>query len=407
MTHRIAACRVCNSTDLPMVVDLGRMALTGVFPKQRGTPVLVGDLRVVRCGACGLAQLDRTYPLEEMYAPGYGYRSSLNASMRRHLFGIAEGLWKYAPERSTIIDIGSNDGTLLGFMPPNTHRIGVDPLAEWMQESYPRNASLITDFFPSRALDTLLLNQKASVVTSIAMFYDLESPVEFARAVEGLLTPNGVWLTEQCYMPGVIQQGIYDVICHEHVEYYSVTDMKRIADEARLKIIDVGFSDTNGGSFSVLFARANNPTPEFAGLYPMIEQEALSCSPEAWARFAAGIDAHARGIHDTLQRYKDDGVLVLGYGASTKGNVLLQRANITKDLLPVIAEVNPSKWGCYTPGDAMIPIISEAEARARNPKVFFVLPWHFRGGIIKREQAFLEGGGALFFPFPVPEIISV
>lgn len=405
MTHPITACRICSSPKLPAVLDLGRQALTGVFPTKFGSPVLTGDLRVVRCDDCGLAQLDRTYPLDEMYAPGYGYQSSLNASMKRHLFSLAEGLWRYVPDNGVVVDIGSNDGTLLGYM-PGALRIGVDPLAHHMRERYPRDAAIVADFFPSSSLTTLLRGHSADVVTSVAMFYDLESPVAFARAVAEILAPDGVWLTEQAYTPDVIGAGVYDFICHEHVEYYTLADMRHVADAAGLKIIGTSTNDTNGGSFTVTFARLG---AKYRGLDDdldrLIEKEEKQVDRAAWDRFAAGVERHAAGIKATLQRFHDDGIRVLGYGASTKGNVLLQRAGITTDLLPAIAEVNPSKWGCYTPGTG-IPIISEAAARERKPEVFFVLPWHFRASIVEREREFLAAGGSLFFPFPKAEVVD-
>jgi hypothetical protein len=239
------------------------------------------------------------------------------------------------------------------------------------------------------------------------MFYDLEDPIGFAAQIAELLSDDGLWHFEQSYMPSMLRMCSYDTICHEHIEYYSMSTIKYVLDRVGLKIIDVQMNGINGGSFAVTAAKKQcGIKPNHAVVDWLLEQEVgmgLN-TPAPYRDFEERVYRHRADLTRLLRALKAAGKTVLGYGASTKGNVLLQFCGITQEELPAIAEVNPDKFGAFTPG-TLIPIISEAEARAMKPDYFLVLPWHFKDNIVQREEAYLSNGGKMIFPFPEIEIV--
>jgi hypothetical protein len=240
------------------------------------------------------------------------------------------------------------------------------------------------------------------------MFYDLENPLSFMREVASILDDEGVWHFEMSYMPSMVRTMGYDTICHEHLEYYSLRQIKWMTDRSDLKIVNVEFNETNGGSFAVTAARRSSSHAEAATLVEDLlraEETTGLTSVEQHRAFENAVEKHKTELLWLLHALKSEGHTVLGYGASTKGNVLLQHCGIFRDLLPAIAEVNEDKFGCYTPG-TNIPIISETEAHALKPDYLLVLPWHFRDNIIQREAEFLSRGGKLIFPLPQVEVYA-
>ncbi len=308
-----------------------------------------------------------------------------------------------------MLDIGSNDGTLLGFYPESgLELIGMDPTIRRFEKYYKPHIRRVADFFSGEHFRRLFAGRKAKIVTSIAMFYDLDRPLDFMCDAASVLADDGVWRFEQSYLPAMLTANSYDTACHEHLEYYALRQIKYMADRAGLKILDVQFSDINGGSFAVTVAKAVAPYPGNPAAVQRIlqQEEALGLNTLApFEAFRAKVSGHREELLALLRRLKSEGRLVLGYGASTKGNVLLQFCGITPELVPAIAEVNEEKFGCFTPGTA-IPIISEAEAQARKPDYMLVLPWHFRDSICQREAAYLQRGGRLIFPLPRIEVVG-
>ncbi|PPD14882.1 MAG: methyltransferase [Methylobacterium sp.] len=406
---KLSRCRVSGSTSLVTVLDLGEQALTGVFPRNAEQKVTSGPLRLVWCPDSGLLQLAHSYSLGEMYGDNYGYRSGLNQSMVNHLTQKIRELERFAALKpgDVVLDIGSNDATSLkAYSTPGLKRIGIDPSAEKFREYYNSDIRLVTDFFSAENFRSTG-ERGANIVTSIAMFYDLESPVQFAREIESILAPDGLWHFEQSYMPSMLRMTSYDTVCHEHLEYYSLAVVQKILQQAGLRPIDVKMNGINGGSFAVTAVRQDDKRRGGEAVIEwLLEQEermGLS-TPRPYREFEERVFRHRNDLRRLLEALKADGKRVLGYGASTKGNVVLQFCNIGPDLLPAIAEVNPDKFGKVTPG-THIPIVSEAEARAMKPDYFLVLPWHFRDSIVRREEEFLASGGRMIFPFPEIEII--
>jgi len=406
MARMIDRCRMCNNAELVSILDLGQQVLTGVFPKRRDQAVPAGPLRLVKCvgrGAsiCGLVQLAHSYELSEMYGANYGYRSGLNPTMVRHLNGKVNRICKTAPLRrgDLVIDIGSNDGTTLAAYPAERYDLlGVDPTGAKFRDFYPPHAQVITEFFTREVVRARMGARRARVVTSFSMFYDLEQPTEFMRDVLDVLEDDGVWILEQSYLPTMLETNGYDTVCHEHLEYYSLAQIKWMTDLGDAKIVDVEFNDVNGGSFSVTIARTRAPQPETPELPALLARERAAglsgLAPyRAFAERAARSRRDLRGFFDRTRR---EGTTVGALGASTKGNVLLQYCDATEADILCIGEVNPDKFGAFTPG-TLIPIVPEAELLARKPDYLLVLPWHFRAFF---EASPLFKGQRLVFPLP-------
>lgn len=408
MYKKIDKCRVCSGTSLTSVLNLGYQALTGVFP-EHGTTVPEGPVELVWCSHCGLLQMNYSYDPNEMYGDNYGYRSGLNASMVRHLTNKIRYLKRVVPldVNSVVLDIGSNDATSLkAYDIEGLRKIGIDPTGGKFKKYYTEDITLVEDFFSASAYNSVE-KRKANIITSIAMFYDLEDPIAFASQIENILHDDGVWHFEQSYMPSMLRTNSYDTICHEHLEFYSLASIINILSKANLKIVDVQMNSINGGSFAVTSAKKSSSLPENKPVIDWLlsqEQSMGLNTPKPYRDFEERVFRHRDDLSRLIRSLNADGKTVLGYGASTKGNVLLQFCGLTNEDIPAIADVNEDKFGCYTPGTA-IPIISESEARSMKPDYFLVLPWHFKNGILERETEFLSDGGKMIFPFPEIEII--
>jgi SAM-dependent methyltransferase len=408
--QELRRCRAGGGEHLVSVLNLGHQMLTGVFPRSRDEPITKGPLELVWSPASGLLQLRHSYEPSEMYGPNYGYRSGLNQSMVDHLTLKVRFLEQRASPRAgdVVLDIGSNDGTTLkAYSVAGLRRVGIDPTAGKFREYYPPEVTVIPSFFSARLYNSIE-SRRAQIVTSIAMFYDLESPVDFVREVAQVLAPDGLWHFEQSYMPTMLRTTSYDTICHEHLEYYSLGVIEKILDAADMKVVDVLTNGINGGSFAVTAVHRANRTipPNRAVIDWLLQQEERMglATPKPYREFEERVFRHRQDLMRLIEALVDDGKKVLGYGASTKGNVMLQFCGFSAREIPAIAEVNPGKFGCVTPG-TNIPIIPEAEARAANPDYFLVLPWHFKDGIVRRERDFTLRGGKLIFPFPEIEIV--
>ena len=409
----IAACRCCGNTKLESILSLGNQELTGVFPRSAGETVTSGPLEVVKCfgaEACGLVQLRHTYDSSEMYGDNYGYRSGLNQTMVRHLGSTVGAILEKYPvaDGAIVLDIGSNDGTLLSFMPKRAKRVGMDPTIVKYGEYYQPGIHAIPQFFSAATFREHHGEQRAQIITSIAMFYDLEDPLAFVRDIAAVLSPTGVWYFEQSYLPTMLSQNAYDTICHEHLEYYALRQVQWMMARCGLRVIDVQLNDVNGGSFSVTACHDGAPLSANREAIDAIEAQERSDkldSLEPYAAFRARVAAHRDELKSVIAGIRSRGGSILGYGASTKGNVILQYCGLTTADIPAIAEVNPDKFGAYTPG-THIPIISESDAHARNPDYFLVMPWHFRENLIQREAAYLGQGGKMIFPLPEISVVE-
>jgi hypothetical protein len=409
MITAIEKCRISHSSNLLTVLSLGEQYLTGVFPKKTTDRITKGPLELVWCPVSGLLQLKHSYDLNEMYGDNYGYRSGLNNSMVNHLTNKVEMLERIVSlnNQDVVIDIGSNDATLLHAYKGTFRKIGIDPTGKKFEKFYTNGLELLPDFFSFNTINNYFPGIKSKIITSIAMFYDLENPVSFVNDIASVLHDEGIWHFEQSYMPSMLRTNSYDTICHEHLEFYSFKVVKNLLESCGLKVLDVQMNSINGGSFAVTACKTvskykeNKPIIEW-----MLKQEedmGLD-TPKPFRDFEERVFKHKKNLLNLIEALVNDNKKILGYGASTKGNVLLQFCEITNKHIPYIAEVNEEKYGCFTPG-TNIPIISEKEAFEMKPDYFLVLPWHFKHSILNREQDFLKSGGKFIFPLPEIEIV--
>lgn len=407
MARPLSKCRLCGSEALSTVLELGQQALTGHFPAP-GENVPMEPLTLVRCEegghakGCGLLQLGHSFDLSVLYGEHYGYRSSLNASMVRHLEGLVRWVEEVGRPAAgdLVIDVGSNDGTLLKhYAGKGLRLVGCDPTIAKFGAMYPPHIAKVSDFFPSAELDRTLGSARAKVVTSVAMFYDLEDPLAFAKAVHDRLEPGGVWLLEQSYMPEMVALTSYDTICHEHIEYYGARQLQWVLERAGLKVLDCKRTDANGGSLVLLAVHADDPRPASAKFRELCADEAEKGFAEnrVYQRFAEATAKHRTDLQAKVADLRRQGCTVWGYGASTKGNVLLQYCGFDAKQIKAIFEVNSDKYGKVTPGTA-IPIVPERLDSLGPKDVLLVLPWHFRAFFEKKLAPVTSRGVRLLFP---------
>ena len=416
LIHR-KTCRVCGSSALTNVINLGEQHLQGSFikPGKEEPPIRKIVTSLVRCDptkdekACGLLQMEHTVPPEVLYS-AYWYRSGTNHTMRNHLREIAEeGASLIGKDKAYVLDIGCNDGTLLKCYPKEFLKFGVDP-SDVAQE-ITGDITAIQDIFPSEELINVLQGEKFDIITSIAMFYDLEDPVSFCQEVKRVLANDGVWIFEMSYMPSMLKMNSYDTICHEHLEYYSLAVLEYVLKKADLKIVDAILNDINGGSIRCYATHIDNFVYKKKQAWQRIKllrQEKFNMeldTDKPYKNFQDRINVHKDQLTSLLKMLQKEGKSVHVYGASTKGNTILQWCGIDNRLVDVAAERNPDKYGAYTLGTD-IPIVSEAESRAMKPDYYLVLPWHFKEEFIQREQEVLKSGVGMIFPLPNIEMIK-
>ncbi len=410
MTYKkINKCRICNSTDVETTLSLGNQFLTGVFPSSINSKLTKGPLELGLCKNCGLLQLMHSYDLDELYGDNYGYRSGLNSSMVNHLRLKVTKLQKRAKIKANdlVIDIGSNDATSLKAYREDVVKVGIDPTGLKFREFYSDDMILIPSFFSKESFFQRIKNKKAKIITAIACFYDLEDPNKFVSDIHECLDDDGIWHFEQSYMPSMLRTNAYDTLCHEHLEFYSFKVVKDLLKNHGLMVIDVEMNSVNGGSFAVTAAKNNSDHEKNDAIIDwtlMMENQMQLDKAPVHLEFAKRIAVHRENFRSLIISLVNGGKKVFGYGASTKGNVILQYCGFGPELIQAIAEVNPDKFGAYTPG-TNIPIISEAEAHSLNPDYFIVFPWHFKENILQKEKQFIERGGKFIFPLPEIEIV--
>ncbi len=415
---RRTSCRVCGSTSLRPAIDLGEQYLQGSFVKEGKElpPLEKIPCELVCCDpqtdphACGLLQMRHSVPPEVLYS-AYWYRSGTNNTMRSHLKGIADELGTLlAKTNGAVLDIGCNDGTLLKSYPEAFDKYGVDP-SDVAQEAADAGLKVVQDVFPSQGLSDVLAGQRFDIITSIAMFYDLEDPVAFCRNINIYLADDGIWCFEMSYMPRMLELNSYDTICHEHLEYYSLGVIENILERAGLQLFDVGFNEINGGSIRCFATHADSDrfsSPERLRVIQAVrerEHELALDTDGPYAAFRQRIEHCRDELRSLLLDLRRQGKRIHIYGASTKGNTILQYCSIDGSIIECAAERNPEKFGARTLG-TNIRIVSEAESRALQPDYYLVLPWHFRTEFLEREKGMLDKGVGFIFPLPEVEVVT-
>jgi len=412
MVNILETCRICDGVEFESVMSLGNQVMTGTFPKSKGEQVTGGPVDLVRCSSsdgCGLVQLKQSYDLSEMYGMNYGYRSGLNSSMVEHLHSKVDKILSLniLSKDDLVIDIGSNDATTLKRYPANEYQlVGIDPTGVKFSSYYPPEIRLVPEFFSAEAVFKASRGNKAKVITAFSMFYDLEDPVAFAKEIAGALDVNGIWIFEQSYMPTMLKTNSFDTICHEHLDFYALTQINWILREAGLKVLDVEFNDINGGSFSITAAPVDSThSVNDSVIAKILNDERALCldQKKTYEEFESRVALEKDAFLTFLRDAKAAGKSVCGLGASTKGNVLLQYYGITSDLISEIGEVNSDKFGSYTPG-TLIPLVPEGDLLDKNPDFLVVLPWHFREFFLKLPAL---KGRTIVFPLPNFEIVKL
>jgi hypothetical protein len=403
-------CRICKNPELIDIIDLGEQIITSRFPIYGDNTTPSTQIILSLCTVCSLVQLKYYTSGSELYEHEYGYRSGISNTMREHLKQYQEEILSKITlnDNDTVVDIGSNDSTMLQYYTKNLKRIGVDPTGKQFKDFY-GDVELIPTYFTFDNFTAVYPNIKPKIISSISMFYDLPDPVQFAKDIYNILDDNGIWTCEQSYLLTMIERNSIDTICHEHLEYYSLTAVKYIAEQANFKIIDIKFNECNGGSFRLYFAKKD--TEQFTEATELInkiledENNKEIKNPQLYTSFLENCNKEVEKLNDFIITINSEGKQMYIYGASTKGNCLLQYAKIGEDKIKYAVERNLNKIGKMT--STGIPIISEKTMRSNPPEYLLVLPWHFRDEIIKRENRYLENGGQLVFPFPQFEVYSL
>ena len=402
-------CRICNNKDLVSVVNIGNQCLSGVFPAKDAPNPSKSPLELIKCdnsknsNVCGLLQLKQNANLDEMYGSTYGYYSSISPSMISHLEEKVEGLISFIhPKKNEVVlDIGCNDGTMLNFYKKTKmKRIGIDPSSEKFKNNFQDDIEVIYDFFSEQSVREVIGSKQCRIITSIAMFYDIDDPRSFMKQIRSLLAKDGIWALELSYMPLMLKNLTYDQICHEHVTYLGLQQMKWLADKTNLEIIDVTFNYMNGGSFYLYIARSDSDfLPDNDKIDKLLDSEDCLHELEYFQRFNNRILSHKDEIKTILKMIKDSGKLIYGYGASTKGNIVLNLCEVESKYLPKICDSNPEKHNLITPG-TNITIISKEEMRSDNPDYLIVFIWHFRREVLIDEYEYIMNGGQMIFILP-------
>jgi NDP-4-keto-2,6-dideoxyhexose 3-C-methyltransferase len=369
----------------------------------------------------GAVRLDGVAPLDKMYGQ-YWYRSGTNATMTKLLGDVVSEITARTQTKPGDIwlDIACNDGTLLRQVPDYMIKVGIDPADDSFIAESSKYAKVIQDFFSVDAWERAGAGYKAKakVITCIAMFYDLDEPRQFIRDAHSILADDGVFVLQMSYTPLMLKQLAFDNICHEHVYYYDLRSIKKLFEIEGFVLRDCSLNDANGGSFRVTFQKDTADEKTYATQqvrdvcwYRVESNLAYESSwwditdENLWKDFGDNIWSLKEQVLTFLQQAKIEGKKVYGYGASTKGNTLLQLFGITPDLVTAIAERSPYKFGLQTVG-TNIPICSEEEMRAANPDYLLVLPWHFIDEFVKRESDFIAKGGKLVVPCPTFQVIG-
>jgi len=392
-------------------MDLGNHALSGCFPGPNDPDTQLAPLSLGRCKNCDLLQLFHDTDLEEMFSHDYGYRSSLNASMKVHLAELVGWARAIRPVLAgdSVLDIGANDGTLLAnYDAEGISRTAIDPIIGKFIDDYPMEIETHECFFTKANAEALLKPSSLKIITSISMFYDLPDPSDFVAGIQYAFAEDGIWVLEQSYLPLMLERNAFDTICHEHLEYYAFAQIERLLENAGLRALDVQLNDCNGGSFRVTAAKKESAFKAAEDRLTSLraaEKELALGTDQPYQDFIVRVEDIGKKLEAFLTEAKNANKKVYLYGASTKGNTLLQHYRLGTDLIAGALEVNPDKFGHRTPG-TNIPILDEADIFELKPDYLLVLPWHFKDNILARSKHILDAGISFVFPLPNFEIVS-
>lgn len=421
MSNIIPPRNTCRISGEPLIelFTLGELHLSDFINQDQEPRLTPVELKLMLAPTSGLVQLAHTADFDAMYRE-YWYRSGTNATMRLELEEIAKRATKLIKPVSgdVWLDIGCNDGTLLSNVDPSVTRVGFDPaLNTFLEEESKKHAdTVVVDYFTAEKYQATG-HKKAKVITSIAMFYDLEDPHAFVNDIDAVLDDEGLWIIQMSYLPLMLKQLAFDNICHEHLEYYSLESLTYLLDQHDFSVVDCELNDINGGSFRI-YIRKKSASPSLFATSPYrdvaemrvegirtLEAQMNLKDPQTYLSFFEKINELKKETTDFINKVRAEGKTIWGYGASTKGNTLLQWYGLNNSHIAGIAERSEIKYGKKTAG-SNIPIFSEDTAREAKPDYMLVLPWHFISEFKTREAEYLKAGGAFIVPCPKFEIIT-
>ena len=404
-------CRCCNKKSFKSFFNFGKMNLSTEFPvinSRKGKKI---PMNVRICNNCKLVQLQHNYDLNQLYNEDYGYKSGVNLTMNQHLESITKDVEKIVKfkKRDIVLDIASNDGTLLKkYKNKNLVRFGIDPTINKFKSSYPNTYLKHSGFFNKNVFKKKTRGLKAKVITSVAVFYDLPKPNIFAENVSKILEDDGIWVLEQSYFISLFKNNAYDSLCHEHLTYFIFFQLEIILKKYNLKVFNITLNSMNGGSIRFFIShKKSNYKINYNNIDKIkkIEKIFLKKVDNNLINFTSNIKKSRDNLKKLIRKTISQNKKIHLYGASTKGNIILQFCDIRNNVISYAADRNRDKWNRVTPG-SHIPIISEENSRKMKPDYYLVMPWHFKKEILKREKEFLKQGGKLIFPLPKLHVIS-
>jgi len=399
-TKKVNRCLLCRNNNLKKIFSLGNLFVSNFVKKNKIKKGVNAQLTLVYCPKCTLLQLSHIAPQEIMYKKFYWYRSSVTKTMRDGLKDIYRSSLKYVNllKDDVILDIGANDGTLLKFYNKKFKTIGCEPAKNLSKELKKNCTHILNDFWSYDKLKSILKQKrlkKPKIITAIGMFYDLEDPNKFIKDACNSLDKDGIFIAQLMCLKSMIEKNDLGNICHEHIEFYSLKSLKILFEKNGFEIFKIDENDINGGSYRIYCRKFKK------GSIKLKNENILKLVQG----FIKRIKRNKKITMDFIDKKNKEGKKIYLYGASTKGNTVLQYYNLNKKKIPYAAERSSEKWGKYTIGTG-IKIISEKKARDLNPDFFFVTPWGFIKEFIKRERDWLKNGGQFIVPFPKFKLIK-
>ncbi len=404
---KIKRCRSCNKSNIKKLFSLGNLCFTGKFPSIN-QEIRKEPIDLVICKNCELVQLGHNFDLKYLYGPDYGYRTGINKTMLDHVCRVVKTLTKKTQlkKNELVLDIASNDGSLLNFYDKKIITFGIDPILNKYIEEYKNINYKISDFFSLKSI-TNKTKKKFKIITALSVFYDAINPNKFIKDAKCLLSEDGIFLLEFADLASIIENKMFDTICHEHLEYYSSKVIIDLCKRNNLRVFDIKKNDINGSSKQYYICHSQSKYKNDQNVINKIlnsEKNLKLSDPKTFKNFINTINASKQKLVNFLKKAKKIGKTVHAYGASTKGNVLLQYYKINNKMIDCVAERNKNKYNLYTPG-TNIKIISEVLSRFDNPDYYLVLPWHFKKEILIREKNIRKKGTKFIFPLPNLKII--
>ena len=401
-------CKNCQSTKLQKIFSLGNLSFSGRFAKSFKENIPKEKLNLIYCSECTLVQLDRSFNPNYLYGKSYGYRTGINQTMTDHVKKTVKISSKMAKIKKNdhVLDIASNDATLLNFYPKSIITMGIDPLINKYKKYYKKINYKISNFFNIKQIQNIIYKKKFKIITALSVFYDLRNPNKFLYEVSQLLDKDGIFVLEHADLYSIVKNNIFDTICHEHLCYFSSTVLIDMLKKNGLRVFKHEFNNINGGSSRYYIClkdakiKTNNSVNKILNLEKKFNLNKISKLKNFYNR----IKLETQKLKKLIKKIKQKNLTIHGYGASTKGNILLQYSNIGVKQIDYIADRNPLKYNLYTPG-TKIKIISEKKSRLINPNYFLVLPWHFKKEILSREIILKKKGVKFIFPLPRVEIL--